>query len=52
MTEIVDNYIEYLKNHKPESIHIFHDMVNNNKKLIQELEESPYCTRYMERNIL
>ena len=38
MTEIVDNYINYLKNNKPELIDIFHNMVNNDKKLIQEIE--------------
>ena len=30
-TEIVVNYIEHLKNNKPEHIHIFHDMVDNDK---------------------
>ena len=45
-SEIVENYIEHLKNNnKPEPINIFHNMVNNDKKLIQELEESPSIAR-------
>src|SRR5688500_1051865 len=44
-SNIVVIYIEHLKNNKPEPIHVFHDMVNNDKKLIQELEESPFIAR-------
>ena len=49
-SEIVVNYIEHLKNNKQEHIHIFYDMVDNDKKLIQELEESIFiakvCLKY------
>jgi hypothetical protein len=46
-SEIVVNYIEHLKNNKPEPIHVFHGMIDNDKKLIQELEESPFIARGM-----